>query len=60
MPWALELDDLVAILVNVDFFLRAMSSILYEDEQEGADEPRKGVPFHGCVSPCAREAREAL
>ena len=60
LPWTLELDDLMAILVNVYFFLQAVSSILYEDEQERADEPRKGVPFHGRVSPCAREAREAL
>jgi hypothetical protein len=50
----------MAILVNVDFFLQAVSSILDEDEQEGADEPRKGVPFHRRVPPCAREAREAL
>jgi hypothetical protein len=60
LPWTLELDDLVAILVNVNFFLQAVSSILEEDEQECADEPSKGVPFHRGVSPCAREAREAL
>jgi len=56
LPRTLELDDLVALLVYIDFFLRAVSSVLYEDEQEGADEPRKRVPFHWCVSPCAREA----
>lgn len=50
----------MAILVDVYFLFQAMSSILDEDEQEGADEPRKGVPFHGGVSPCAREAGEAL
>jgi hypothetical protein len=60
LPWTLELDDLMAILVNVDFFLQAVSSILYEDEQERADEPRKGVPFHGRVPPCDRETQEAL
>ena len=60
LPWTLELDDLMAILVNVDFFLQAVASILEEDEQECADEPSKGVPFHRRVSPCAREAREAL
>jgi hypothetical protein len=32
MPWTLELDDLVAILVNENFFLRAVSSVLYKDE----------------------------
>jgi hypothetical protein len=46
----------VAILVNVDFLLQAMSSILDEDEQERANEPGKRVPFHRRVSPCAREA----
>lgn len=50
----------MAILVDVDFLLQTVSSVLDEDEQEGADEPGKGVPFHGSVSPCAREAREAL
>ena len=56
LPGTLELDDLVAILVNVYFLLQAVSSILDEDEQERADEPGKRVPFHRRVSPCAREA----
>jgi hypothetical protein len=55
LPRTLELDDLVAVLVDVDLFLRVVTSILDEDEQECADEPGEGVPFHGRVPPCARE-----
>ena len=38
------------------FLLRAVSSILDEDEQERTDKPGKRVPFHGRVSLCAQEA----
>jgi hypothetical protein len=56
LQWALELYDLVPVLVDVDLFLRAVASILYEDEQERADEPGEGVPFHRRVAPCARKS----
>ena len=55
LPGSLELDDLVSVLVHLDLFLRAVTSILDEEEQERADEPGEGVPFHGRVAPCARE-----
>lgn len=55
LQWTLEPYDLVPVLVDVDLFLRPVASILDEDEQERADEPGEGVPFHGRVAPCARE-----
>jgi len=55
LPRTLELDNLVPVLVHLDLFLRAVTPILDEEEQERADEPREGVPFHGRVTPCARE-----
>jgi len=39
----------------LDLFLRAVTSVLDEEEQEGADEPGERVPFHRRVAPCARE-----
>ena len=56
LPGTLEFDDFVTILIYVDFFLQAVSSVLDEDEQERADEPREGVPLHRCVPPCTRES----
>jgi hypothetical protein len=55
LQWSLELYDLVPVLVDVDLFLRAVASILDEDEQEHTDEPGEGVPFHWRVPPCAGE-----
>ena len=46
----------MAILVDMDFFIQAVSSVLNEDEQESADKPSDGVPFHRRVSPCARQS----
>jgi hypothetical protein len=40
LPRPFKLDDLVSILVDVNLFLRMVSPVLDDDEQEGTDEPR--------------------
>lgn len=58
LPRSFEPDNLVPVLVHLDLSLRAVTSILNEEEQERANEPGEGVPFHRRVAPCAREPRE--
>ena len=55
VPGTLELDDLVAVLVEDDLTRGGSFAVLDDDEEEGAGSDGERVPLCGCVLPCLDE-----